>query len=211
MNTLLATKIGMTQIFQPDGTMQGVTALEIKPCVVVGSRSLERDGYVAARVGFGKARRLNKPDTGNYGKFGKFRRVFEVRMDENAAVAIKPGAELSTDFLQEGAWIDVRGKSSGKGFAGTVKRHNYNRGPTSHGHDHHRQPGSIGSGSKPGRVIKGKTMAGRMGNANVSILNLKIVKFDTEKRVLFVDGSVPGRKGSVVSLRSAVKKGVSNV
>jgi large subunit ribosomal protein L3 len=204
MKTLQATKIGMTHLFLANGNMVAATALKVDDNVITQVKTPENDGYSAVQVGFGKRRQLNKPQAGHFKGLGKFRKNAEVRVD--AVADYEVGQRFGCDIFGEGDYVDVSGRSVGKGFAGTIKRHNYSRGPMTHGHDHHRRPGSIGNRTQPGRVIKGKTMAGRMGNRQVTTQNLQVVKVDTDNRLVYVDGSVPGKKGQLIVIKAAVKK-----
>ena len=195
-------------MFLADGNMVAATALRVDNNVITQIRTPEKDGYSAVQVGFGKKRQLNKPEAGHFKNLGKFRRTAEVRV--GSVEGYEVGQSIGCDVFAEGDFVDVTGNTVGKGFAGTIKRHNYSRGPMSHGHDHHRKPGAIGNRTQPGRVLKGKTMAGRMGNTQVTTQNLQVVKVDTANSVVYVDGSVPGRKGQTIVIKPAVKKGANN-
>ncbi|HDS11518.1 MAG TPA: 50S ribosomal protein L3 [Candidatus Wirthbacteria bacterium] len=203
MKQLIARKKGMTHIIDEDGTMTAVTALQVDPCVIVQIKTAEKDGYDAIQLGAGKKRNPNKPEQGHNKGLGKFAILREVKTDDISAFKI--GQKIGLDIFESGQKVDVTSRSIGKGFAGTVKRYSFNRGPTTHGHDHHRQVGSIGSGTDPGRVIKGKRMPGRMGNKMVTQLGLKIARIVNEHNLVFVKGSVPGKKNSWVMIRKSIK------
>jgi large subunit ribosomal protein L3 len=202
---LLARKVGMTQVFRPDGTLSAVTVLEAGPCRVLGLRTAEKDGYTAARLAFGPiaARRLSKPLAGEFKSAGvePARHVAEVRDYEG----LEAGQELTCEIFAEGELVDVTATSKGKGFQGMVKRHRFGRGPETHGSMNVRKPGSIGA-TDAARVFKGVRMAGQMGNVRTTVQGLKIVRVDPERNLLLVNGGVPGPKGSVVLVRGSVKQ-----
>lgn len=207
---ILGRKIGMTQIFSPDGKVTPVTAVEAGPCPVIQHRTAERDGYVAVQIGFGAKpkRTTSKPLQGHFEKAGvtPVRFVKEIRLEsEKQLEAFEVGSELKADTFVEGEYVDVIGTSKGRGFAGVMKRHNFKGQGASHGnHKNHRTPGAVGQCSFPGRVFKGQRMAGRMGHDRVTTLNLEIVDADAERNLLLVKGSVPGPNGGLVSVRSSV-------
>jgi large subunit ribosomal protein L3 len=202
---LLARKLGMTQVFRPDGTLSAVTVLEAGPCRVLGLRTTERDGYAAARLAFGDvpARKLNKPQAGEFKAAGiePARHVVEVRGYEG----VETGQELTCDIFAEGELVDVTATSKGKGFQGLIKRHGFGRGPESHGSMNVRKPGSIGA-TDAARVFKGVRMAGQMGNVRTTVQGLKVFRIDAERNLLLVSGGVPGPKGAVVLVRGSVKQ-----
>jgi len=202
---LLARKLGMTQLFRPDGTLTAVTVLEAGPCRVLGLRTPEKDGYTAARLAYGPvaARQLNKPRAGEFKAAGidPARHVVEVRGYDGLEV----GQELKCDVFAEGELVDVTSTSKGKGFQGLVKRHGFGRGPESHGSMNVRKPGSIGA-TDAARVFKGVRMAGQMGNVRTTVQGLKVLSVDPERNLLLVNGGVPGPKGSVVLVRGSVKQ-----
>ena len=204
---LLGRKVGMTQIFDENGTVIPVTVIEAGPCVVAQVKTLENDGYEAVQLGFGevKENKLNKPVKGHFAKanVAAKRHLREFRLD--SIDGIKVGDELKADIFAAGEKIDVQGTSKGKGFQGVIKRHGQHRGPMGHGSMYHRRPGSMGATSTPGRVFKGKKLPGHMGSVTVTIQNLDIVKVDMDKNVILVKGSVPGAKGSILKIKSAVK------
>ena len=204
---LIGKKLGMTQIFDENGTVIPVTVLEAGPCVVAQVKTLENDGYEAIQLGFGevKENKLNKPEKGHFAKANVTakKHLREFRLD--SIEGIKVGDELKADVFAEGDKIDVQGTSKGKGFQGVIKRHGQHRGPMGHGSMYHRRPGSMGPTSTPGRVFKGKKLPGHMGRVTVTIQNLDVVKVDLDKNVILVKGSVPGPKGAILKIKSAVK------
>ena len=207
---ILATKIGMTQVFAENGKMIPVTVLEAGPCVVIQKKSVEKDGYAALQVGFGsvKASRLNKPEKGhfaaNLGANAELRKVVkELRLDDCSQYEV--GAEIKADIFAAGDQVDVSGTSKGKGFQGPIKRHNQSRGPMSHGSKYHRGLGSMGSGTTPGKVRKGKKMAGHMGAEAVTVQNVEVVQTDADKNLILIKGAVPGIKGALVVIKSTTK------
>ena len=207
---IVGEKVGMTQKWADD-RMLAVTVLRVEPMRVVQIKTTERDGYTALQVTYGHrdARKLNQPDAGHYAKAGvqPGRRLVEIRLD--SVDAFEVGQEITVDQFAVGDRIDVTGVSRGKGFAGTMKRHNFKGQPASHGnHKKHRAPGSVGAGSFPGRVIKGIKMAGHMGHEQVTTLNLEVVEADAERQVMLVKGSVPGPNGGLIQVRNAVKSAV---
>lgn len=197
---LLARKVGMTQIFTERGTVVPVTVLESESCVVVQRKSTAVDGYEAVQIGFGEMspKRVTKPMAGHFRRAGvpPLRRLTELR-DAGEAEA---GRRLTVDMFSEGQLVDVTGTSQGKGFAGTVKRHNFSRGPVSHGSMNTRQPGSIGS-VDAARTFKGVKMSGHYGAVRRTIRHLEVVRVDAERNLLLVKGAVPGHKNAVVLIR----------
>lgn len=204
---LIGKKLGMTQIFDENGTVIPVTVLEAGPCVVAQVKTLENDGYEAIQLGFGevKENKLNKPVKGHFAKVNVTakKHLREFRLD--SIEGIKVGDELKADVFAKGEKIDVQGTSKGKGFQGVIKRHGQHRGPMGHGSMYHRRPGSMGATSTPGRVFKGKKLPGHMGRVTVTIQNLDVVRVDLDKNVILVKGSVPGPKGAILKIKSAVK------
>ena len=204
---LIGKKLGMTQIFDENGTVIPVTVLEAGPCVVAQVKTLENDGYEAVQLGFGevKENKLNKPEKGHFAKAGleakKHLREFRLESVEG----VKVGDEVKADVFEAGEKVDVQGISKGKGFQGVIKRHGQHRGPMGHGSMYHRRPGSMGSTSTPGRVFKGKKLPGHMGRVTITIQNLDVVRVDMDKNVILLKGSVPGAKGSILKIKSAVK------
>ena len=205
---ILATKVGMTQIFNENGMLIPVTVLQATPNVVTQVKTVENDGYAAVQVGFGEIRDVlvNKPRKGHFAKAGvankRFLREFKF---ENAA-EYTVGQEIKADIFAEGDKIDVTGISKGKGFQGAIKRHGLSRGPMKHGSKYHRHAGSNGPATTPGRVFKGKHMPGQMGNVKVTVQNLEVVKVDVENNLLLVKGAVPGSKKALLVLKETVKK-----
>ena len=205
---ILATKVGMTQIFNENGSLIPVTVLQATPNVVTQVKTVENDGYAAVQVGFGEIRDVlvNKPRKGHFAKAGvankRFLREFKF---ENAA-DYTVGQEIKADIFAEGDKIDVTGISKGKGFQGAIKRHGLSRGPMKHGSKYHRHAGSNGAATTPGRVFKGKHMPGHMGAVKVTVQNLEVVKVDVDNNLLLVKGAVPGSKKSMIVLKETVKK-----
>lgn len=201
---LLARKLGMTQVFNADGTVSAVTVLEAGPCRVLGLRTPEKDGYAAVRLAFSPvpAAKLNKPRAGEFKKAGQdpAKHITEIR----DWAGPEAGQEISCDQFTEGELVDVTAISKGKGFQGMVKRHRFSRGPESHGSMNVRQPGSIGA-TDAARVFKGVKMAGQMGNARTTVQGLKVTRIDSERNLLLVGGGVPGGKGALVVVRESVK------
>jgi len=207
---ILAKKIGMTQIFAENGKVIPVTVLEAGPCVVVQKKTIEKDGYAALQVGFGDIRPklINKPKKGHIeaqlGANAAPRRVLkELRLEDCDQFEV--GAEIKADFFAAGDQVDVVATSKGKGFQGAIKRHNQSRGPLTHGSKYHRGLGSMGPGTTPGKVRKGKKMPGHMGARRTTIQNLEIVRTDAEKNLILIKGAVPGIKGALVTIKSTVK------
>eukprot|EP00873_Tetraselmis_striata_P030645 jgi/Tetstr1/450909/TSEL_037945.t1 len=206
---LIAQKLGMTRIFTDDGAHIPVTVLALQGCQVVGQRTQEKDGYLALQLGAGtvKVKNVSKAERGHYAaaKVEPKRRVVEFRVSEDNLIDV--GAELQADHFIEGQLVDVTGTSIGKGFAGAMKRHNFGGLRASHGVSvSHRSHGSTGQNQDPGKVFKGKKMAGHMGDARVTTQNVKVVKTDVERGLIMVQGSVPGSKGGWIQIRDAVKK-----
>lgn len=203
---ILGTKIGMTQIFGEGGRVIPVTAILAGPCVVVQKKTTETDGYDAVQVGFGdiKEKKVNKPLKGHFAKANVANKKYlrEFRLDDISGLNV--GDEIKADAFEAGDKIDVSGTSKGKGFAGPMK-HGLHRGPMTHGSKSKRVSGSMGMCSYPGRVFKGKVLPGHMGVDKVTIQNLEVVKVDAEQNLILVKGAVPGIKGSLVTIRDAVK------
>ena len=196
---ILGRKVGMTQVFAEDGTMVPVSVVSVEPNTVTALRTVERDGYTAVQVGAGTARRLTKPRLGQLKGLPRVRNAREFRLDDASGYEI--GQTLDVSLFTAGDSVDVTGVSKGKGFAGTIKRHHFRRGPETHGSDSHRQPGSIGGGTSPGKVFKGTPMAGRMGNDRVTVKQAQIVRVDAERALLLVKGPVPGPRNSLIMVR----------
>ena len=204
---LIGRKVGMTQIFDEEGKVIPVTAIEVGPCTVTQIKTVEQDGYTAVQLGFGevKERKLNKPELGHLSKnkLAPKKYLREFRLD--SVEGMKVGDELKADVFAVGDKVDVQGTSKGKGFQGVIKRHGQSRGPMGHGSMYHRRPGSMGPTSTPGRVFPGKNLPGHMGVEIVTIQNLEVVKVDLDKNVILVKGSVPGTKGAILKVKSSVK------
>ena len=206
---LIAQKLGMTRIFAADGTDVPVTVLGLQNCQVVAQRTADKDGYVALQLGAGavKPRNLTKADRGQFAvaKVEPKRKVVEFRVDADNLIEV--GASMQADHFVIGQLVDVTGTSIGKGFAGAMKRHNFGGLRASHGVSvSHRSHGSTGQRQDPGKVFKGKKMAGHMGDRRVTTQNVKVVKTDVERGLIMVEGSVPGAKGGWIMIRDAVKK-----
>ena len=206
---ILATKVGMTQIFNEDGVLTPVTVLQAGPCVVTQVKTVENDGYSAVQVGFVDKREklVNKPLKGHFDKAGvSYKRyVMEFKLEDAEGYAV--AQEIKADVFAAGDKIDATAISKGKGFQGAIKRHGQSRGPMTHGSKFHRHAGSNGSASDPSKVFKGKKMPGQMGNKQVTIQNLEVVKVDAENNLLLVKGAVPGPKKSLVKIKESVKSG----
>ena len=204
---LIGRKVGMTQIFDEEGKVIPVTAIEVGPCTVTQIKTVEQDGYTAVQLGFGevKERKLNKPELGHLSKnkLAPKKYLREFRLD--SVEGMKVGDELKADVFAVGDKVDVQGTSKGKGFQGVIKRHGQSRGPMGHGSMYHRRPGSMGPTSTPGRVFPGKNLPGHMGVETVTIQNLEVVKVDLDKNVILVKGSVPGTKGAILKVKSSIK------
>ena len=207
MKTLIAKKIGMTQIYDENSKSLGVTVLDVSDCRVVQVKNNEKDGYSAVQLTIGNKKNLSKPLQSHFNKHdvepGEV--LHEVKVDEDTD--LNPGAKINVkDIFEIGQKVDITGISKGKGFAGVMKRHNFSGQKASHGvHKVHRAGGSIGNASFPGHVFKGQKMAGRMGNQKTTIQSVTIVGLNEEKNYLLVNGSVPGNKGNIVQVQSAVK------
>jgi large subunit ribosomal protein L3 len=206
MPSILAKKLGMTQVFQDDGTVARVTVLEAGPCTVTAVRSGERDGYEAVQLAFGqsKEKHLSRAELGHLRKADApaVRRLAEFRERDGATVQAQLGDTVTVEAFSEGERVKISGTSKGKGFQGTIKRHNFKRGPKAHGSHNVRAPGSIGASATPSRVLKGIRGAGQMGNKRVTQKGLEIVRVEAEQNLLLVRGSVPGPRGAIVEVRS---------
>ena len=206
---ILATKVGMTQIFNEDGVLTPVTVLQAGPVVVTQVKTVENDGYSAVQVGFVDKREklVNKPLKGHFDKAGvSYKRyIREFRLEDAESYAL--GQEIKADIFAAGEKIDATAISKGKGFQGAIKRHGQSRGPMAHGSKFHRHAGSNGSSSDPSHVFKGKKMPGHMGSKKTTVQNLEIVKVDVENNLLLVKGAVPGPKNAMVTIKETVKSG----
>ena len=199
---LLGNKIGMTQIFDESGNIIPVTILKVGPCVITQVKTEAKDGYDSIQIGYGSvsSKALNQPELGHLQKSNiqplKYLKEFHVTNQNEFEV----GQVLNVDSLSPGQLVNIRGKSIGKGFSGLQKRHNFARGPMTHGSKNHRAPGSIGMGTTPGRVLPGKKMAGQLGNKITTIQKLKVIQVNLEENILVVKGSVPGKPGNLLSI-----------
>ncbi len=201
---IIGRKLGMTQLFREDGVAEAVTVIDASPCAVVQVKTVEKEGYNAVQLGYGKAKKLTSPEKGHLKGIGEFSCLREFRMDEIEGINV--GDKVDVSMFQPGDTVDVVGISKGKGFAGVVKRHGFAGGPKTHGQsDRWRAPGSIGSGTTPGRVKKGMKMAGRMGNDRVTARNLVVVRADTERNILVVKGAVPGANNGIILIGKSGK------
>ena len=199
---IIGRKAGMTQVLAEDGTMVPVSVLIVEPNTVTRLRTTERDGYTAVQMGTGTARRLSKPRLGQLRDLPRVKHAREFRVDSVDDYEV--GREFRVEELfAAGDKVDVTGVSKGRGFSGTIKRHHYRRGPETHGSDSHRQVGSVGAGTTPGRVYRGLGMAGHMGDARATIKKLTVVRTDPERNLLLVKGSVPGAPNALVMVRKA--------
>lgn len=206
---ILGTKLGMSQVFAENGDLIPVTVVETAPNVVVAVKTVESDGYNAIQLGYGevKEKHLTKPVKGQFEKAGvaPVKYLREVRMDEPPSYTV--GQTLAADIFAEGEIVDVIGTSKGKGFAGTIKKYNFRRGPESHGSKNHRQPASLGArmSGGGGKVFKGKKLPGQMGGVRVTVQHLQVVRVDTARNLMLVKGGIPGPKGSLVMVQATVK------
>jgi len=200
---IIGKKLGMTQIFRENGQAEAVTAIEAGPCTVVQVKTVPKEGYHAAQLGFGEAKRRKSSQRANLTEPVQFKYLREFRLDDDEAV-IEVGQRVDTGLFKAGDLVDVTGVSKGKGFAGTVKRHHFAGGPKTHGQsDRHRAPGSIGATTTPGRVFKGMRMAGHMGNKRVTTLNLEVFEADPARNLLLIRGAVPGAKNGLLLIEKS--------
>ena len=204
---ILGTKLGMTQIFDDSGLAIPVTIIKAGPCTITQIKTIDTDGYNSVQLGYleTQSKLLNKPELGHLRKTGSppLKYLKEYRVESSPSTPL--GSVLSVDLFNIGDKISVTGKTIGKGFAGTVKRHNFTRGPMTHGSKNHREPGSIGMGTTPGRVYPGKRMAGRLGGKHTTIKNLQIVLINLENNLLVVKGAIPGKLGNLLSIKKIGK------
>ena len=199
---LIGRKVGMTQVFQADGTMVAVSVLAVAPNTVTKLRTADKDGYTAVQLGTDVVAKLTRPEAGQLGDLPKVATIREFRVDDIDTYSVGQTVSID-DLFQAGDLVDVTGLSKGKGFAGHIKRHNFHRGPKTHGSDHHRAPGSIGPGTTPGRVYKGMKMAGHMGDERVTVKKVRIVRTDPERNLILVNGSLPGSRNAVIIVKKA--------
>jgi len=199
---IIGKKLGMSQIFGEDGRADAVTAIEVGPCTVIQVKTQAKEGYNAAQLAFGKAKRLKSAQKGHLKDLGQFKYLREFRLDDTGDIEV--GQKLDASLFQAGDLVDVTGIAKGRGFAGVVKRHGFAGGPKTHGQsDRHRAPGSIGAGSSPSRVFKGKKMAGHMGNNRVTVRKLTVLQADPEKNLLLVKGAVPGARNGLLLINKS--------
>ena len=208
MAAIFAKKLGMTQVFEEDGRRVPVTVLEAGPCVIVQVKTPKTDKYSAIQIGFAEKdlKKVNKPMSGHFKEAGLktgFRVLGEIRVGKTNEY--EPGQVIKADIFKSGDLVDVTGKSKGKGFAGTIKRYNFGRGPMTHGSRNKRPPGSIGTSATPARVIPGKKMPGHLGDHKVTIQRLRIFDVDIERNLIFIEGAVPGGRNNIVTIKTSVK------
>jgi len=205
---ILGKKVGMTQVFAEDGSIIPVTVVEAGPCTVIRKKTVERDGYEAVCVGFEDIREglVNKPKMGEFKKadVAPKRHICEFKFENVADYEV--GQDIKADIFEAGESVDVSGISVGHGFTGPIRRWNQSRGPMTHGSKYHRGPGSMGAASSPSRVFKGKHLGGHWGSEKVTVQNLQVVRVDVERNMLLIKGSVPGRRGALLTVRQSVKK-----
>ena len=199
---IIGRKLGMTQIFGEDGKAEAVTAIEAGPCAVIQVKTVAKEGYNAAQLGFSEAKRLKSPQRGHLKGLGQFKYLREFRVADTEA--IKVGDRIDVSLFKDGDLVDVTGISKGKGFAGVVKRYHFAGGPKTHGQsDRHRHPGSIGATTSPGRVFKGMRMAGHMGSSRVTARHLEVFETDAARNLLLVKGAVPGARNGLLLIRKS--------
>ena len=200
---ILGKKLGMSQLFDESGNAVPVTLIQAGPCKVTQLKTSSIDGYSAVQIGYGLSREklINKPHRGHLAKSGDFllKYLKEYRVEESSRYEL--GSTITVSDFEVGQKVDISGKSMGRGFSGYQKRHGFSRGPMSHGSKNHRQPGSTGAGTTPGRIYPGKRMAGRYGGKNITTKGLLVVKVDDEKNIIVVKGSVPGKPGSILNIK----------
>lgn len=206
---IIGKKIGMSQIFDDSGKVESVTVIEAGPCTVTQIKTFDKEGYNAIQMGFDTAKKISKAEQGHLKELGKFKNLREFRIDNTTDV--KVGDKVDVSQFKAGDVVKVSGISKGKGFAGVVKRHGFHGGPKTHGQtDRHRAPGAIGATTTPGRVLKGMRMAGHMGNEQVTVSGLKVLKTDPERNLLMVGGAVPGNKNGLLLISKANKRKKAN-
>ena len=199
---LIGRKVGMTQVFQDDGTMVAVSVVAVEPNTVTRLRTTERDGYTAVQLGTEPSRRLSKPEAGQLKGLPQVATIREFRTDSVDGYTVGQQVGVA-ELFAPGDLVDVTGVSKGKGFSGHIKRHHFKRGPKTHGSDHHRAPGSIGPGTTPGRVYKGMRMAGHMGDHRATVKKLQVVRADAERNLLLVKGTLPGSRDALILVKKA--------
>ena len=199
---IIGRKLGVTQIFTGNGKAEAVTAIEAGPCAVIQVKTKDKEGYSAVQLGFGEAKRLNSPQKGHLKGLGQFKYLREFRVSDSEAIEI--GQTVDVSLFKTGDRVDITGVSKGKGFAGVVKRYHFAGGPKTHGQsDRHRAPGSIGATTSPGRVFKGKRMAGHMGDSRVTVRHLEVFEADPGRNLLLVGGAVPGGRNGLLLIRKS--------
>lgn len=205
---MLGNKVGMTQIFLEDGNASPITVIKVGPCTITQIKTLESDGYNAIQIGYKneKPKNITKPELGHLeaARTTPLKYLKEYRVNTPSEFSLGQAIDISQ--FDEGQYVDISGKTIGKGFSGNQKRHNFSRGPMTHGSKNHREPGSIGQGSTPGRVYPGKKMSGQHGNKTTTISRLKILKIDKKDNILIVEGSVPGKPGNLLSIKPTSRK-----
>jgi len=199
---IIGKKLGMTMLFRDNGRAEAVTAIEASPCAVIQVKTVDKEGYNAAQLGFGEVKRLRSPQRGHLKGLGQFKYLREFRVDDSEAM--KLGERVDVSLFKAGDLVDITGVSKGKGFAGVVKRYHFAGGPKTHGQsDRHRHPGSIGAGTTPGRVFKGMRMAGHMGSRRVTVRNLEVFEADPARNLLLVRGAVPGGSNGLLLIKKS--------
>ena len=199
---LLGNKIGMTQIFDESGNIIPITVLKVGPCIITQIKTKQKDGYNAIQIGYGNlsSKALTQPELGHLQKSNiqplKYLKEFRINKDSQFQI----GQVLNVDSFEPGQLVNIQGKTIGKGFSGLQKRHNFTRGPMTHGSKNHRAPGSIGMGTTPGRVLPGKKMAGQLGNKIITVKKLQVIQINSEENILVIKGSVPGKPGNLLSI-----------
>lgn len=202
---IIGKKLGMTQVFRDNGTVEAVTAVEAGPCAVLQTKTVDKEGYNAVQLGFGEMKQPNSPQKGHLRGLGRFRYLREFRVEEMGETSV--GDRIDAGQFDVGDRVDITGVSKGKGFAGVVKRHHFAGGPKTHGQsDRHRAAGSIGATTSPGRVFKGMRMAGHMGNQRVTVRNLEILGVDADRNRLLLKGAVPGSKNGLLMIKKTIKR-----
>jgi large subunit ribosomal protein L3 len=213
IQAILGRKLGTTSMVRESGDMDCVTAIVAGPCTITQLKTADNDGYAAIQIGFEEAKTVNKPMTGHLSASGNnFKHLAEVRLPDPESTGaevdspLNVGQVISVSSFNTGDRVDVTGYSKGRGFAGTIKRHGFHGGPKTHGQsDRHRAPGSIGAGSTPGKVIKGKKMSGHYGDEKITVQNLEVVQTDSVRNLIFVKGAIPGARNSIMYLRRSIK------
>ena len=201
---IIGRKLGMTQMFRDSGKAEAVTAVAAGPCTVIQLKKDSKEGYNAAQLGFGEAKKMKSARKGHLKEMGNYRYLREIRLTDTKG--IKVGDSVDVSMFEPGDIIDITGISKGKGFAGVVKRYNFAGGPKTHGQsDRHRAGGSIGAGTSPGRVLKGTKMPGHMGNEQVTARKLEVIQVDSEKNIMLVKGAIPGAKNGILLIKKSGK------